>query len=47
MKIKYINCPICGKQLINLEWHLEEGKFNYWCDDCHIEITVKEDEEDD
>ena len=39
----YLNCPICGKQLLELNWNLEENSHNYYCDQCHIEISVKED----
>ena len=43
MEIKYINCPICGKQLINLSDE-DDRRFGYnefWCDACHIDITIE------
>ena len=41
----YVNCLICGKQLIDLS--LDEENFHeYWCDECNIDIRVKESEED-
>lgn len=41
----YINCPICGKQLIELS---KEGNYYferhyYWCDECKIDIRIEED----
>ena len=41
----YTNCPICGKQLINLRI---EGDFEneYYYDDCNISILIVEDEEE-
>ena len=43
MKIEYINCPICGKQLINLsdETVRRCGYNAFWCDACHIDITIE------
>lgn len=41
----YISCPICGKQLIDLsngDPACEENEHMYWCDDCNIDITIKE-----
>ena len=40
----YINCPVCGKQLIDLA-PFSEGVREYWCDDCHINIDIEEEEE--
>lgn len=37
-KFKKFNCPICDKELINLS--LEENEFDFWCDDCNIDISV-------
>ena len=37
------NCPVCGKELIRLEPYEEtdEGiEFDYWCDECDIDITI-------
>ena len=37
----YINCPICGKQLLNLNEPMGEDKIHwYWCDQCEIDITI-------
>ena len=41
MKFKHLNCPCCGKQLVNLEeGHEERGLFRYWCDVCDIDVTI-------
>lgn len=39
--MKKINCPKCGKELIRLEPY-EEGVYEFWCDDCNIDITIEE-----
>ena len=42
----YINCPICDKQLINLNEPMVEGEiYWYWCDQCKIDITVEPDQD--
>lgn len=41
-KLIYINCPICGMQLINLGE--PSGTYWYWCHDCKIEIDIEPDE---
>lgn len=33
------NCPYCDKELIRLE-PFEPGKYDFWCDDCDIDITI-------
>ena len=43
--MKKIYCPKCGKELIRLEPY-EEGVYEFWCDDCNIDIVVGENEED-
>ncbi len=43
--MKKINCPKCEKELIRLEPY-EEGVYEFWCDDCNIDITIEENEED-
>ncbi len=43
--MKKMNCPKCGKELIRLEPY-EEGVCEFWCDDCNIDITIEENEED-
>lgn len=42
--MKKIYCPKCGKELIRLEPY-EEGVYEFWCDDCNIDITIEENEE--
>ena len=39
----YINCPICGQQLINLGESSDTHW--YWCNQCKIEFDITEDEE--
>lgn len=39
--MKKISCPKCGKELIRLE-PFDEGTCEFWCDDCNIDITIKE-----
>ena len=36
---KRCNCPECGKELIRLEPY-ETNEFEFWCDDCNIDITI-------
>ena len=37
--MEYINCPLCGKQLIKL--NTDPPHYNeYWCDNCGIDITI-------
>ena len=43
--INKINCPKCGKELIRLE-PFEEGVYEFWCDECKIDITIEENEEE-
>lgn len=43
-KPKKILCPSCGKELIELEPY-EDNRFNAWCDDCNLSITINMDEE--
>ena len=38
-KLICINCPICGRQLINLGE--PSGTYWYWCYDCKIEIDIE------
>lgn len=40
-RMKHCTCPECGKQLIRLE-PFEEGKYNYWCDTCNIDIEISD-----
>ncbi len=42
--MRKINCPKCGKELIRLEW-FEEGVYEFWCDDCNIDITIEDNSE--
>lgn len=39
--MKKINCPICWKELVNLNITSEKIS-EFWCDDCNIDITVEE-----
>lgn len=32
-------CPKCTKELIRLE-PFEAGTYNFWCDECDIDITI-------
>ena len=43
--MKKINCPKCGKELIRLEPY-GENVYEFWCDDCNIDITIEDNEED-
>lgn len=43
--MKKINCPKCGKELIRLEPYYEEGVYEYWCDNCNIDITIEDNKE--
>ena len=43
--MKKINCPKCRKELIRLEPY-EENVYEFWCDDCNIDITIEDNEED-
>jgi DNA-directed RNA polymerase subunit RPC12/RpoP len=43
-KLVYINCPICGMQLINLGE--PSGTYWYWCHDCKIEIDIELDKKE-
>lgn len=45
MNIKYLDCPICGKQLIRLEPY-EDNEYEFWCDTCNIDIKITESMED-
>lgn len=41
--MKKINCPCCGKELINLA---AEGEYpRFWCDDCKLDIGLSTDAE--
>lgn len=44
--MKKINCPKCGKELIRLEPYEYVDVSEFWCDDCNIDITIEENEED-
>lgn len=43
MKVNKINCPLCGRELIRLEPY-EPGSYNFWCDDCDVNIDITNDE---
>ena len=38
--MKKIKCPICGKELVRLE-PFEEDIYAFWCDDCNIDIFIR------
>ena len=40
LDLRYIDCPICGKQLVDL--NIEDFLHDYWCDNCNIDIRVTE-----
>lgn len=35
-----INCPKCGKELIRLEPYDEFAVYEFWCDNCNLDITI-------
>lgn len=39
-----IDCPKCGKTLIRLA-PFEEGLYEFWCDDCDIDIDITDNNE--
>ena len=43
--MKRMICPKCGKELIRLEPY-EEGIYEFWCDDCNLDITITENKEE-
>lgn len=46
-RFKYLNCPVCGKQLIDLAEAEDSlyGAHYFWCDECNIDITIEEGED--
>lgn len=47
--MKKIKCPLCGKELIRLNDIIEDGimykyRFDFWCDNCNLEIDIFSDE---
>ena len=38
-KLKRIKCPICEKELIVL--NNDKSYFEFWCDDCNIDIYIQ------
>ena len=45
MFIKYVNCPICGKQLINQNYWtiVDSGNQNeFYCDECNYNIVIED-----
>ena len=44
--MKKISCPKCGKELVKLS---SEDEFEqvFWCDDCNIDITIEENNQED
>ena len=43
--MKMLDCPKCGQGLIRLEPILDEGIYEYWCDDCNIDISIVDNNE--
>ena len=45
---KGILCVYCDKSLINLSntEELEKGISQFWCDDCNVEYTIKDNSND-
>lgn len=43
--MKKINCPKCGKELINLAFD-DDVESRFWCDDCLIDIIITEENEE-
>ena len=42
MFIKYIQCPLCGKQLMNQSyWIVMDNENEFYCDDCQKNIIVE------
>jgi transcription elongation factor Elf1 len=44
MKFKHLNCPVCGRQLVNLmsEEARKAGFHHFWCDVCDIDVNIDE-----
>jgi transcription elongation factor Elf1 len=44
MKFKHLNCPVCGRQLVNLadEKTKKAGVHHFWCDVCDIDVYIDE-----
>lgn len=42
--MKKCNCPECNKELIRLE-PFEDGVYDFWCDNCDIDITITKNDE--
>lgn len=44
MKFKHLNCPVCGRQLVNLntEKSQKAGFHHFWCDVCDIDVVINE-----
>lgn len=41
LEFKKLNCPVCKKELIRLE-PLVKGRYEFYCDDCDIDISIDE-----
>lgn len=41
-RLERINCPICGKDIIIL--NNDEKYFEFWCDDCNIDIYIQQED---
>lgn len=43
MLIKYILCPLCGKQLMNQNyWITKENENEFYCDECNYNIVIED-----
>ena len=42
--MKKIKCPLCGKELIKLNF--EKKCHEFWCNHCNIDITIQENEKE-
>ena len=42
LRLKKINCPICGKEVIVL--NNDETYFEFWCDDCNTDIYIQQED---
>lgn len=42
--MKKINCPKCGKELINL-LSPNDPESEFWCDDCNTDIIMVEEDD--
>ena len=41
-KLEIIKYPICGKEIVVL--NNDESYFEFWCDDCNIDIYIQQED---